>query len=159
MRIPDVLRFSTCLVSDGAAKPMEAVSISVNGHDLIDLVRDVELPFARREGHPELAGSYLGLEPKDVVASRLLPRTPHDDHADVRKVTVLVCECGEEGCWPLRATITVTPDSVIWSDFEQPHRGPEDPARHWEYDRLGPFVFERGRYEAELTRLGRTLRD
>jgi hypothetical protein len=33
-------------------------------------------------------------------------------------------KCGVIECWPLVAKITVK-EMVTWSDFEQPHRGPE----------------------------------
>jgi hypothetical protein len=33
----------------------------VNGISLIEMAREVERPFATREGHPELAGGYRGL--------------------------------------------------------------------------------------------------
>lgn len=55
---------------------------------------------------------------------------------------LLGCDCGELGCWPLEATVTVTDAVVTWSGFRQPHR----PA--WTYDGLGPFVFDRASYDA-----------
>ncbi|MEA2562332.1 MAG: hypothetical protein QOH06_3836 [Acidobacteriota bacterium] len=45
------------------------------------------------------------------------------------KIQVLVCECGEQGCWPLVCRIEVGDDRVIWSDFEQPYRAAEEQAR------------------------------
>jgi hypothetical protein len=37
------------------------VQILIDGRDLIDLVRAIELPFATAEGHPDIAGGYSGL--------------------------------------------------------------------------------------------------
>lgn len=56
-------------------------------------------------------------------------------------VDLLGCECGEGGCWPLEAMVTVTDHVVTWSGFRQPHR------RAWTYDGLGPFTFDRVQYD------------
>src|SRR5437016_4274829 len=37
------------------------VRIIINGRDLIEIVREIELPFATREGSPQIAGAYSGL--------------------------------------------------------------------------------------------------
>ena len=42
------------------------VSIFINGSNLIDMLRDFEMPFAKAEGSPSIAGGYSGL-PKDVA--------------------------------------------------------------------------------------------
>jgi hypothetical protein len=39
------------------------VHVLIDGHDLVDLVRTVELPLARAEEHEEIAGANAGLEP------------------------------------------------------------------------------------------------
>ena len=128
------------------------VIISVNGRPLTELVREVELPFATREGHPDMAGDYRGLPPREAfLPSRHLLGEPKplwsggDD-----RVIALRCECGEPGCWPLYVRITVGEGTVTWSDFEQPHRGENSAASHWRYDRLAPFVFVRQQYETAL---------
>jgi hypothetical protein len=119
----------------------EVVRILIDGIDLIDLVRPIELPFARAEGHPEIAGGYDGLPPRDWVE---LPERYDDDD----RAALLGCaSCGEPGCWPLRARVKASGDSVIWSDFQQPHR-PE-----WSYASFGPFVFNRAQYDEEVARL------
>ena len=61
---------------------------------------------------------------------------------------VLMCECGEPGCWPLAARVTLSDQTVTWADFRQPHRP------QWSYEGLGPFVFERGQYESALAEAG-----
>ena len=144
----DVLRLGTSEREDPAAGIVDAVEISVNGRDLRDLVAEAELPFARREVKPRLAGSYVGLPPEEMFlpSRRLLgePGTYYDaDYADGR-LAVLGCVCGEVGCWPLLVGISVGEDVVTWEDFRQPHGGA------WRYGVLGPFVFGRGAYEAEL---------
>jgi hypothetical protein len=146
----------------------QPVEIRVNGRGLIDLVREVELPHARREydkrvaagDAPDelgprgwfLAGDYLYLNAGSIfLPSKNLLGEPYDhgfvtepDDPRNRKSLLLQCTCGVTECWFLLATITVTERTVSWSDFCQFHR-------RWSYD-LGPFVFDRRSYEGQLTR-------
>jgi hypothetical protein len=145
----------------------QPVELRVNGAGLIDIVREAEVPHAQREyderiaagESPEelgprgaLAGSYLYPDGCHVfLPSRNLLGEPYrhgfvtgPDDTRNRKSLLLQCTCGITECWFLLATITVCEDVVVWSDFCQFHRD-------WRYD-LGPFVFDRGRYEAQLVR-------
>ena len=54
---------------------------------------------------------------------------------------LLGCACGEVGCWPLSAQVTVTDSTVMWSAFSQPFR------EHRDYSGFGPFEFDRTQYE------------
>ena len=127
-----------------------AVSISINGRDLVQIVREMKLPFAARDGKPDLAGGYVGLSPSEVFfpSRRFLgeSKTYYDNDSPDDKLAVLGCGCGEVACWPLLVRITLREDTVIWSDFEQPHR------RHWRHHGLGPFLFDRSRYLDALQR-------
>jgi hypothetical protein len=40
--------------------------VFVNGRNLVDILREVELPFSAREGNPNLAGNYVGLPLEEV---------------------------------------------------------------------------------------------
>ncbi len=44
----------------------EDVDIQINGREIRDIIREIELPFATRECNPGLAGDYEHLEPKNV---------------------------------------------------------------------------------------------
>ncbi|MBA2693030.1 MAG: hypothetical protein H0U65_11135 [Rubrobacter sp.] len=146
---------------DAFGGPADEVDILVNGVDFLSLVREVERPFAAEEGLPFLAGSYTGLPPEAVfLPSRRLLGEPdglYDDEEE--KICLLGCGCGVIGCWPLMARIAVEGETVVWSDFEQPHRA--DDTLHsserrigvWRYNGFGPFVFEKSRYVAELGKL------
>jgi hypothetical protein len=59
-------------------------------------------------------------------------------------------KCGVIECWSFVAKITVNEEMVTWSDFEQPHRGPESVGGYWNYNQLVPFVFDRKQYEEAL---------
>ncbi len=81
--------------------------IRIDGRPLLDIVREMEAPTAAADGQPDLAGRYDYLNAADVLApSRQLfgeafRRLLADGDKDGDKVSVLECECGCEGCWPL----------------------------------------------------------
>ena len=145
----DTLRLEIGKRDDPVDGAVDAVSVFVNGRNLVDILREVEMPFAVREGKPALAGSYVGLPPEDVFlpSPRLLgePTTYYDHDSPEGKFAVLGCICGEPGCWPFRVEITLRDDVVIWSGFEQPHRSA------WRYDKMRPLVFDRAQYLAALS--------
>jgi len=130
---------------------LKQIKIEVNGTELPDLVREAELPAARAEGDEELAGGYVGLVPGYVrvdLASQFLggAGTPLYE-GPAEKTQLLGCGCGEVGCSPLMARVTLSEDTVTWDEFEQPQR--ED----WDYSSLGPFKFDRAQYERALFEL------
>jgi hypothetical protein len=127
--------------------------IYVNGRNLIDILREVEMPFALKEGHPDIAGGYMGLPPNEVfLPSKHLLGEPAFDLYKYpgEKVEVLQCVCGVPGCWPFLVRITDEGDRVVWSDFEQPHRSGVAGRKKWDYQNLQPFVFDKAQYMAEL---------
>ena len=145
----DTIRFEISEIEVPAWGLIDSVDIFVNDRNLVDIVREVELPFAARGGKPRLAGTYIGLPAEDVFlpSPRLLGETtryPFDGLGG--KVAVLGCVCGDVGCWPFRVRIELREDVVIWDGFEQPHR------RKWRYDEMRPFVFDRTQYFSALDR-------
>ena len=142
----DTLRLEIGQRDDPAEGMVDAVVVFINDRDLKDLARDVELPFATRDGKPDRAGSYVGLPVEAVLfPSRRMLGEPEDCWDDWEgRISVLGCGCGVVGCWPLQVRITVQDDAVVWNDFRQPHR------KGWRHDDLGPFVFGRKAYEAAL---------
>ncbi len=144
----DEIRLEIGERDDPAEGTVETVVIFVNERDLREIASEVELPFAARDGRPELAGDYVGLPPEAVFSpSRRLLGRPEGRYDGRRgKIALLGCGCGVVGCWPLMAKITPREGAILWSDFEQPHR------RHWRYDGLGSFVFDRAQYASALGR-------
>jgi hypothetical protein len=131
----------------------EEIRFLLDGIDLFERVRSVELGFAEREGHASIAGAYAGLP-----AQLALPPSRHLFGEDAILgfedgiVPLGICDCGEPGCWPLLAKVTVEDSRVTWSDFHQPHRDEDAAAGHWTYESFGPFVFDREQYERALIR-------
>ena len=150
------LRTRRHVVSDDES--YDVVDIFLNGRDMLDLLRGVELPFARAEGHEEIAGSYLGLPPEVMYlpSRHLLGEANRHYSYDDGRISILECECMCSGCWPLLVRVHLDETRVAWTDFEQPHRSPESISvrgpRPWSYRGFGPFVFDRGQYERALVR-------
>ncbi|HEY1067139.1 MAG TPA: hypothetical protein VGE52_13555 [Pirellulales bacterium] len=142
------------------------VMLLIDGVPLIDLIREVERPFAERDydarvaggesaeflgRRGRLAGNYMYLRPSDAFlpSQNLLGAFYYHDFElkpDDRRYDnslLLVCSCGNTTCGDLLAKITVGDDVVTWSDFRHSER-------RWNYDAFGPFVFDRGQYEAQL---------
>lgn len=134
-----------------------ALEIRVDDRDFLEILREIERPFAAAEGHPDLAGAYKAL-PAGIVLADLAGEK-------AEKLSLYDCECGCIGCWPLLVRITVLEKTISWSNFEQPHRGPNSRASWWNYAAFGPFEFDREQYfgalmkaESELHSLQRFIR-
>jgi hypothetical protein len=140
-------------VDAGDGTRYESIQIRIDGSRLQDVVRDYEMPFALREGHPDIAGGYLGLDSSVCDHRAFFGEVDRDYGDESDKTALMECACGCPGCWPLCARIAVTDTSVIWSDFEQPHRGPDAAAGHWDYSSFGPFEFDIDEYIREFTKI------
>jgi hypothetical protein len=135
----------TLLVRDRDERGHKSVRIEVNGRGLIDLVEEVERPWAQAEGNPGIAGKYAWLTNWYVQLAAHLFGEAHPMYKDDAGGTaLLVCECGEPGCWPLMARIERQAGYIVWSDFRQPHR------KKWKYNELGPFRFDHAEYDKEV---------
>jgi hypothetical protein len=144
----DEVTFELAPAGGEYADELSQIRITVNGTELTELVKEAELPSARADGEEELAGTYVGLVPGYIridLASQFLgnPGTSLSPGPQ-EKTALLSCDCGEVGCSPLLARVTVSDDTVTWDEFEQPTR-PD-----WDYDGFGPFTFARAEYEQAL---------
>jgi len=143
----DEVTFELAPAGGDYADDLTQIRIEVNGMSLIELVRRAELPSAQADDEEELAGTYVGLVPGYIridLASQFLgsPGTSLSPGPD-EKTALLSCNCGEVGCSPLLARVTVDDETVTWDEFEQPTR-PD-----WDYDGFG-FTFSRPQYEQAL---------
>jgi hypothetical protein len=130
-------------ISWSTGNGFQPAAIHINGVDLLELVRGVESRFT------DVPGSYLPMPASSLrLPSRTLLDQPQNTAANAfalsqsdprrDKATVLQCTCGITECWFLLVKITLTDETVVWSDFEQFHRD-------WFYD-LGPFTFDKAEY-------------
>ncbi len=125
----------------------KSVKILVNNTDIIDLLKELELTFT---GSKDIAGAYAGLSPATLYKHLINP-----DEFDIDedgKVAILECECGGEGCWPMKIKIIKIDNQVLWTEFEQPHRNLESHT-FWDYSNFGPFTFEQAKYNEQLVKL------
>jgi hypothetical protein len=129
------------------------VAIAIDGRDLIELVRAYEAPYARREGHPKLAGVYQYLS-AEFELDHFAGKHRETPEGEGGKAMLAGCDCGIPSCWPLLCEI-VTEDNqtVVWKNFEQPFRGPNSAADPWDYSGFGPFYFSLNEYEHALATL------
>lgn len=120
------------------------VDIFIDQRNLIEILKEYEKPFAKKEGYEEMAGWYDWLF-QDILYENLeLQRW--------EKPILLWCQCGEEGCWPIETTIKKIDDTVIWTEFEQPFRK-KDSHNFWDYSNFGSFTFDKENYQSELKKL------
>jgi hypothetical protein len=142
----DVISFIVRPSSAFDGKLLEVVP-SVNGQDLSALVTAYE------EGRGfDVVGGYGGIVPEafnyGLLSDYYLGASEHRYWGQIGKIAVLGCgDCGEVGCWPLYARVHLADGSVLWNDFEQPHR------RDRNYGGLGPFTFEEDAYRREAASL------
>lgn len=133
----DELTFTLSATFHGTSESEPILDPTINGQSLIEMVRQVELPFMPRR--PDLAGDYSGIPARlALLPSRhLLGGSPE-------KSIILVCTCGEPGCGALFANIEVTEGEVVWSKFSGIRR--PAPGRSGWHDALGPFRFDKQQY-------------
>ena len=120
--------------------PMAAVEIYINGENFREKVCKQELPFAKREGNPEIAG-HAPITPMDLYQSL------HNAYAEEECVSIFGCGCGVIDCWPLDVAIEVGKNVVTWYGFNMYHR------KKWDYSDLGNFVFCKQQYWSEVDKL------
>ena len=124
------------------------VRILINGKPLLDIARDYEQPYAKRNNRDDLAGSY-SVDP--IYLYRYLT-DPRLRSAGSYKFPALVCECGCEGCYDLEATFIEKDNEIIWSDFHNRlHSTPTSPIGYYDYSDFPVFHFNKQQYEQALT--------
>ncbi|MGW5522369.1 hypothetical protein [Gordonia sp. NPDC003950] len=117
--------------------PIAVLTPYVDAVSLIDVVAEYE-----RDAGSGLAGDYAGLIPRYFgygdMAEYLLGRSPHQ-WPEPHVAALLGCSCGEVGCGPLFARVTVSETAVSWSFSRQ--------RRDIDHSNFGPFFFDAAQYE------------
>ena len=120
---------------------VDAVVPHLGGVSLPDFLRRVEHPSAARDGQPELAGRYAGLNDDRVCwPSRHYLGEPVLSCFGDGDTVLLGCICGVWDCWPFTAVVTLEREAVVWSGYRHGHRD-------WDYSQLWDLVFDRAQYE------------
>lgn len=122
------------------------VNILIDNQPLAEIMKAFEMPMAKKEGSPSIAGGYDAIEVPSSPEKYYLGEEEAHWGEDENKTALLDCECGCSGCWPLLCKISTRGNTVYWSDFEQLHRGHDSAASHWDYSEFGGFEFEKSQY-------------
>jgi len=149
----DSISFVIGYVIDYKNEKNYSVDIFINGRDLRDIIRDVELPYFSKAGNPGRAGGYLGLPPKAVfLPSRHFLDKPNRLYCYGEKRAIYRCVCGDVHCGPMLVDITITDDKILWDNFENPYHSTLFTDKPWDYSSL-KFVFDKKQYELELSKI------
>gem|GEM_PF-3478387 len=116
-------------------------TILLNGNDILEIIRDAELPYFRNETDlsEDRAGSYIHMMPTEL----------YDDLVEAEKsdgeefAHVLCCTCGKSGCSSARVKVVKTDDSIIWNNFRT--------IRDWEFGLS--YEFEINQYREFLNKV------
>lgn len=115
----------------------------IDGVSLVDLVTAFEV--TRGYDRSELYGGMELFQSADSdVALQFLHIEPASGNPDRGERWLLGCMCGEPGCWPLYAKVSVEADLVVWKDFRHGMRRSRD------YSGFGPFRFDRLQYNQAI---------
>jgi hypothetical protein len=126
---------------------VRVVRIKVNGRDLLEAIREAELPSYQALGRPEDAGDYVRPPLLEVAppSRYFYGEDGLHDGARPRAVSLCVCaNCGDRGCWDWGVWIDCTEDTVTWSNIGNWREKAATKAA------LGPFTFERAAYDHEV---------
>lgn len=124
--------------------------ILIDGTDLIELLAEFEKPLAKKEGSPDIAGQYEGLNPKTLYKNLL--NLTDNSNSENNKSDILDCECGCWGCWSFMTSVEKIDEKIMWTNFEQLHRRKESHT-YWNYSQFGPFEFNEAEYKFEIEKL------
>lgn len=122
---------------------IKGVAIVVDGRPLADLAGDVECAEIRAGKTEGPVGTYLPMTVVNVRGPAHFLGQPEVSQFGDGDTVLLGCICGTWDCWPLSAHIDVRHDVVEWRGFRHGFR-------EWDYQALGPFVFDRAAYEEQF---------
>ncbi len=152
----NVIAFTQERIATGSGEVHDLVNIYIDGRALTAIMRELESEMAKLEGHPDLAGGCSPFTNSQAALKHYLGRHSEKWGESKTKTALLECECGCPGCWPLLCKIEMGQDAVKWTEFEQPHRGPNSAASFWDYSSFDGFTFSRDQYLAALADLAMT---
>ena len=130
----DILDFEKKVITDffskGSGEEFVAAVITINGQQLLDLIREHEMPYAKKHRQKSIAGGYEYQFAEDLYSQL----TDKNARTNPDTVSLLICDgCLLEDCWPLRTRVKETNDTVIWHGFYNPHRSDERGVGSWDY--------------------------
>ncbi len=148
----DTITFEKHIIGlDYSEQEYACAMILINGRPLIDIVREYELPYARKYGQENIAGGYMPIC-ADYLLDLLTDKKKSEEYD--RETPVLICQCGCEGCWDLLMTVVQEGAFVEWTNFHNPHRSsPTSAGGYWNYNDFPSFRFDKQEYQTAIARL------
>lgn len=152
--------------------PFETIEVFIDNENLIEHLKRYELPLAKKVGHPEMAGLYVGHDPSNLLKDV----DKFDDFSSESLISLFQCkECKSATC-PYDLVFKIRKDGryVYWLDFRQqksnyPFLGPPytnkksdhqklmEVKANWDYKGFGPFTFSEENYSSALNELRKTI--
>jgi hypothetical protein len=114
----------------------KTVSIFIDGNDLLEKLKKIELEFVQQKGLSGMEGNHCDLR-LDQFKKEFL-------NTKANKKVLYNCPCGESECWPLALEIYEENDIIIWKNFQSWH---EDLKYELE------FKFDKDQFQKELSKL------
>lgn len=125
-------------------KPINVVEIYIDGIEIAEIFRKIELPYCEAENEPDKAGDY-GHIPVRELYEDLIEATVKGSYSYELGVYPLCCRgCGEPGCWSVTFRVREDDEYVWWYGFEHEHRD-------WKYNL--EFAFLKSEYSAAMSKL------
>lgn len=130
--------------TEGENNLPDVVEIYIDGVEIAEIFRKIEVPYCEQEGHPNLAGDYGHITAKELYRD-LIEATTEDSFSYELGVYPVCCGgCGEPGCWSVTFHVRESDEFVWWYGFEHEHR-------NWEYNL--EFKFLKSDYLKEMNKL------
>ncbi len=120
------------------------VEIYIDGVEIAEIFRKIEVPYCEQEEPPNLAGDY-GHMPAKKLYQDLSEATIEGSFSCDFGVYPVCCRwCGEPRCWSVTFHVRESDEFVWWYGFEHEHR-------EWKYDL--EFKFLKSDYLKEMNKL------
>ncbi len=121
------------------------VEYYINDSCLLDLIREIESPFAAHETPPMKPGDY-GHNTRGYMALQFsTARTPGDFYYDYGVELYCCSGCGDPGCWSVLCRFREDGDCVLMTDFHHNHRD------NWQYPIS--YRFTKENFDAQMQKL------
>lgn len=132
------LRFDVVpLSSDPELSKVKQVVPCIDGRSLVEIVAEFEdaQGYTSRSQLGGIVPAFFKFGPLDRYYLG-----QHERWSGEKDVAVLLCVCGEFGCGPFYAHVTVNDDEVAWAEFHRPGHVQSD------YSAIGSFAFPGSEY-------------
>ena len=122
------------------------VKVFINGMELIDIIRVIELPYQTAAWYPESAGDYGHNTAKHMEWQFREALQPGSYSYDCGIELFCCPDCGVGGCWSVMCRFRKEDGVIIMTDFHHNHRP-------WEYNLC--YRFSEENYNSEIEKLKR----